>query len=107
MSFHSTSILSPTGPQLPELTHNMLSWVNIYILVKRVNEKSKGGSWPRVKMCEGIFDDDHQNGTPRRCYFPAFVVGFFVLLSFVALVLWAVANIYKRKNGEKKASDKI
>ncbi|KAK4772405.1 hypothetical protein SAY86_014180 [Trapa natans] len=34
---------------------------------------------------------------PRRCYFPAFVVGFFVLFSFFALILWAASRPQKPK----------
>ncbi|GMP27967.1 hypothetical protein CsSME_00003718 [Camellia sinensis var. sinensis] len=45
---------------------------------------------------EGLLDDDDANrGIPRRCYFLAFVVGFFVLFSFFSLVLWGASRNQK------------
>ncbi|XP_047319045.1 uncharacterized protein LOC124922354 [Impatiens glandulifera] len=45
---------------------------------------------------EGLLDDDDSNkGIPRRCYFLAFVIGFFVLFSFFSLVLWGASRNQK------------
>ncbi|OWM66268.1 uncharacterized protein LOC116199271 [Punica granatum] len=46
---------------------------------------------------EGLLDgDDREEGIiPRRCYFPAFVAGFFMLFSFFALILWGASRPQK------------
>ncbi|KAB1214701.1 hypothetical protein CJ030_MR5G003266 [Morella rubra] len=46
---------------------------------------------------EGLLDDDVRNsrGLPRRFYFLAFVVGFFVLFSFFSLILWSASRPQK------------
>ncbi|GJU86004.1 hypothetical protein Tco_1293550 [Tanacetum coccineum] len=44
---------------------------------------------------EGLYDEDGRKPIPRRCYFLAFVVGFFVLFTFFALVLWGAARPQK------------
>ncbi|KAL7085222.1 hypothetical protein ACP275_14G268900 [Erythranthe tilingii] len=45
---------------------------------------------------EGILDDEEsQKGLPRRCYFLAFIVGFFVLFSLFALILWGASKPQK------------
>lgn len=48
---------------------------------------------------EGLLDGDGRDGgfIPRRCYFPAFVAGFFVLFSFFALILWGASRPQKPK----------
>lgn len=47
---------------------------------------------------EGFIDDEEsKKGLPRRCYFLAFVVGFFVLFSFFALILWGASKPQKPK----------
>ncbi|KAL0438740.1 UNVERIFIED_CONTAM: hypothetical protein Slati_2357000 [Sesamum latifolium] len=58
----------------------------------------KGGQKNR-KECdvieeEGLLEDEESSkGLPRRCYFLAFVVGFFVLFSLFALILWVPVNL--------------
>ncbi|KAI4326093.1 hypothetical protein MLD38_031440 [Melastoma candidum] len=46
---------------------------------------------------EGLLGDEGNDEglIPRRCYFVAFVVGFFVLFSFFALVLWGASRNQK------------
>lgn len=46
---------------------------------------------------EGLLDDDDDadRGFPRRCYFPAFVVCFFVLFTVFSLILWAASRPQK------------
>lgn len=46
---------------------------------------------------EGLLDvhDDTNRGFPRRCYFPAFVVGFTVLFSVFSLILWGASRPQK------------
>ncbi|KAD6795862.1 hypothetical protein E3N88_06758 [Mikania micrantha] len=99
-SFHSTPVLSPTGSPS---RHSRNSSSTRYSGSLRPGSR-KGSQYihPRkgekgfdVIEEEGIYDEDHRNGIPRRCYFPAFVVGFFVLFSFFALVLWAAAKPQK------------
>ncbi|KAL0314862.1 UNVERIFIED_CONTAM: hypothetical protein Sangu_2330600 [Sesamum angustifolium] len=62
----------------------------------------KGGQKNR-KECdvieeEGLLEDEESSkGLPRRCYILAFVVGFFVLFSFFALILWGASKPQKPK----------
>lgn len=45
---------------------------------------------------EGLLDDEErEKGLPRRCYVLAFVVGFFVLFTFFALILWGASKPQK------------
>lgn len=45
---------------------------------------------------EGLLDDEGAHrGHTRRCYFLAFIVGFFVLFSFFSLILWAASKPQK------------
>lgn len=60
----------------------------------------RGGPWKEEFGAieeEGLLDGDGREGglIPRRCYFPAFVVGFFVLFSFFALILWGASRPQK------------
>ncbi|GAB2293877.1 hypothetical protein Dimus_028088 [Dionaea muscipula] len=42
---------------------------------------------------EGLLEDEEaEKPLPRRCYFLAFLLGFFVLFSFFSLILWAAAR---------------
>ncbi|KAL0360846.1 UNVERIFIED_CONTAM: hypothetical protein Sradi_3769100 [Sesamum radiatum] len=62
----------------------------------------KGGQKNR-KECdvieeEGLLEDEESSkGLPRRCYFLAFIVGFFVLFSLFALILWGASKPQKPK----------
>ncbi|KAL2534692.1 hypothetical protein Adt_08043 [Abeliophyllum distichum] len=45
---------------------------------------------------EGLLDEEGgYKGIPRRCYLLAFIVGFFVLFTFFALILWGAARHFK------------
>lgn len=62
----------------------------------------KGGqkNWKECDVIEeeGLLEDEEsQKGLPRRCYILAFVVGFFVLFSFFALILWGASKPQKPK----------
>ncbi|KAK1300043.1 hypothetical protein QJS10_CPB13g01262 [Acorus calamus] len=42
---------------------------------------------------EGLLEEEEERrGLPRRCYYLAFVVGFFVLFSFFSLILWGASR---------------
>ncbi|KAL3617917.1 hypothetical protein CASFOL_038238 [Castilleja foliolosa] len=62
--------------------------------------RRKGGAdnWKEFDMIEeeGLLeDDDSPKGFPRRCYFPAFLVCFFVVFSIFALILYGVSKTRK------------
>lgn len=61
--------------------------------------QSKGQkNWKEFDMIEeeGLLEDEERRqGLPRRCYVLAFVVGFFVLFSFFALILLAASKPQK------------
>ncbi|XP_022132311.1 uncharacterized protein LOC111005194 [Momordica charantia] len=47
---------------------------------------------------EGLLEDeDRANSLPRRCYVLAFILGFFVLFSMFALILWGASKPMKPK----------
>ncbi|KAK1422035.1 hypothetical protein QVD17_24877 [Tagetes erecta] len=98
-SFHSTPVLSPTGSPG---RHSRNSSSTRYSGSLRPGSrkasqqlrKGEKGGFDAIDE-ENIVDDDQRSGIPRRCYFLAFVIGFFVLFSFFALVLWAAAKPQK------------
>ncbi|KAF5766310.1 putative Late embryogenesis abundant protein [Helianthus annuus] len=99
-SFHSTPVLSPTGS--PGRHSRNSSSTRYSGSLRPGSRKASQQLQPRkgdkgfdAIEEEGLVVDDHKTGIPRRCYFLAFVVGFFVLFSFFALVLWAAAKPQK------------
>ncbi|KAI4321515.1 hypothetical protein MLD38_034885 [Melastoma candidum] len=123
-SFHSTPALSPTAS--PPHSHSSVGRHSRQSSSSRFsgslkpgsrkispNDASRGGpgSHPKAgggggeqwKECdvieeEGLLDDEsRRRGLPRRCYFLAFVLGFFVLFSFFALILWGASKPQKPK----------
>lgn len=99
-SFHSTPVLSPNGS--PGRHSRNSSSTRFSGSLRPASRKGSHQLQPRKGEKgfdaieeEGLVDDDHRSGIPRRCYFLAFVVGFFVLFSFFALVLWAAAKPQK------------
>ncbi|KAI3460219.1 hypothetical protein Pfo_016882 [Paulownia fortunei] len=67
-----------------------------------VRRPRKGGqqNWKEWDVIEeeGLLEDEEsRKGLPRRCYILAFVVCFFVLLSFFALILWGASKPQKPK----------
>lgn len=98
-SFHSTPVLSPMGSPGH---HSRDSSSTRYSGSRKVSGRHhqhhrKGDKDFGAIEEEGFLDDDenHSKGFPRRCYFPAFVVGFFVLFSFFSLILYAASKPQK------------
>ncbi|PIN16434.1 hypothetical protein CDL12_10912 [Handroanthus impetiginosus] len=120
-SFHSTPVLgSPMGS--PPHSHSSVGRHSRESSTSRFSGSLKPGSrkvtpndvgsWGRGhrkggqknwKECdvieeEGLLaDEESQKGLPRRCYVLAFVVGFFVLFSLFALILWGASRPQKPK----------
>ena len=99
-SFHSTPVLSPSGSPGRQSRNSSSTR---YSGSLRPGSR-KGGQHQHHRKGEkgfdaieeeGFNDEDGRRGFPRRCYFPAFVVGFFVLFTFFALVLWGAARPQK------------
>ncbi|KAI3465341.1 hypothetical protein Pfo_022004 [Paulownia fortunei] len=66
----------------------------------RGNRKGGQKNWKECDVIEeeGLLEDEEsRKGLPRRCYFLAFVVGFFVLFSLFALILWGASKPQKPK----------
>ncbi|MFS8010930.1 putative Late embryogenesis abundant protein, LEA_2 subgroup [Helianthus anomalus] len=97
-SFHSTPVLSPSGS--PSRQSRNSSSTRYSGSVRPGSRKGgphhlKGEKGFDAIEEEGLYDENGRRGIPRRCYFPAFVVGFFVLFTFFALVLWGAARPQK------------
>ncbi|KAK4428968.1 hypothetical protein Salat_1196800 [Sesamum alatum] len=121
MSFHSTPVMgSPMGS--PPHSHSSVGRHSRESSTSRFsgslkpgsrkispNDVGSGGRGHRKggqknrKECdvieeEGLLEDEEsRKGLPRRCYFLAFVVGFFVLFSLFALILWGASKPQKPK----------
>ncbi|KAL5714142.1 hypothetical protein ACHQM5_016143 [Ranunculus cassubicifolius] len=117
-SFHSTPVLSPMGS--PPHSHSSLgnhsresSSTRFSGSLKPGSRKispndggsrghRKGGSkqrkeWDVIEE-EGLLEEERSGkGFPRRCYFPAFVLGFFVLFTLFSLILWGASKPQKPK----------
>ncbi|KAK9270503.1 hypothetical protein L1049_026083 [Liquidambar formosana] len=114
-SFHSTPILSPAGS--PPHSHSSVGRHSRQSSSSRFSGSLKPGSrkispndgsrgahrkgqkpWKECDIIEeeGLLEDeDGHKSLPRRCYVLAFVVGFFVLFSFFALILWGASRPQK------------
>ncbi|PIN25227.1 hypothetical protein CDL12_02033 [Handroanthus impetiginosus] len=108
-SFHSTPILSPMGS--PGRQSRDSSSTRYSGSLRPSSQKSSNGSsrrhhnhrkaekpWKEFDAIEeeGLLDEEGgRRGVPRRCYFLAFVVGFFALFSFFALILWGASRNQK------------
>ncbi|CAH9069364.1 unnamed protein product [Cuscuta europaea] len=109
-SFHSTPILSPVGS--PGRHSRDSSSTRFSGSLKPGSQKSTNGSrhhqhinprkaekqWKEFGAIEeeGLLDESsRRSGLPRRCYFPAFVLGFFLLFGFFSLILWGVSRNQK------------
>ncbi|KAJ9674382.1 hypothetical protein PVL29_023750 [Vitis rotundifolia] len=114
-SFHSTPVLSPMGS--PPHSHSSVGRHSRESSSSRFsgslkpgsrkispNDASRGGHgkgekpWKECAVIEeeGLLEDEErQKGLPRRCYFLAFVVGFFVLFSLFSLILWGASKPQK------------
>lgn len=115
-SFHSTPVLSPMGS--PPHSHSSLGNHSRESSSTRFSGSLKPGSrkispndgsgrtrkgqksrkeWDVIEE-EGLLDEEDTNkGFPRRCYFPAFVLGFFVLFTLFSLILWGASKPQKPK----------
>ncbi|KAL3616129.1 hypothetical protein CASFOL_040019 [Castilleja foliolosa] len=104
-SFHSTPILSPMGS--PGRHSRDSSSTRYSDSLKPGSQKSSNVSgrrhhhrkadkeWKGIDAIEeeGLLNEDGgRRGVPRRWYVLAFVVGFFVLFTFFALVLWGASR---------------
>ncbi|KAI6688107.1 hypothetical protein NL676_024935 [Syzygium grande] len=116
-SFHSTPALSPTAS--PPHSHSSVGRHSRQSSSSRFsgslkpgsrkvnpNDGSRGGrkgGGGGRKECaiieeEGLLEDeDRERGLPRRCYYLAFVLGFFILFSFFSLILWGASKNQKPK----------
>lgn len=114
-SFHSTPVLSPAGS--PPHSHSSVGRHSRESSSSRFsgslkpgsrkispNDSSRGGQrkgqkqWKECDVIEeeGLLEDEERRrGLPRRCYFFAFVLGFFVLFSLFALILWGASRPQK------------
>ncbi|KAL2522749.1 hypothetical protein Fot_26672 [Forsythia ovata] len=107
-SFHSTPILSPMGS--PGRHSRDSSSTRYSGSLKPGSQKSSNGSrrhqhhrkgekgWKEFDAIEeeGLLDEEGgYKGIPRRCYLLAFIVGFFVLFTFFALILWGASRNQK------------
>ncbi|KAL3840414.1 hypothetical protein ACJIZ3_025005 [Penstemon smallii] len=120
MSFHSTPVLgSPMGS--PPHSHSSVGRHSRESSTSRFsgslkpgsrkispNENGSGGrgggnrkgnkNWKEIDVIEeeGLLDDEESNkGFSRRCYFLAFIVGFFVMFSLFALILYGASKPQK------------
>lgn len=102
-SFHSTPVLSPMGSPGH---HSRDSSSTRYSGSRKANgigrhqqhhHHRKGEKDFDAIEEEGFLDEDEttHKGFPRRCYIPAFVVGFFILFSFFSLILWGASRPQK------------
>lgn len=111
-SFHSTPIISPMGSPPHSGNHSSRESSSSRFSEslkhhhggsrkilpndpheKKIKKKKKGFE---VIDEEGLLDDEDERDTlPRKCYYLAFVLGFFVLFSFFSLVLWGAGNSQK------------
>ncbi|KAG5613066.1 hypothetical protein H5410_024347 [Solanum commersonii] len=119
-SFHSTPVISPMGS--PPHSHSSVGRHSRDSSSSRFSGSLKPGSrkilpdaaagvggrhhrkgqkpWKECDVIEeeGLLDDDRSSKSlPRRCYVLAFVVGFFILFSFFALILWGASRPQKPK----------
>lgn len=117
-SFQSTPVISPMGS--PPHSHSSLGHHSRESSSTRFsgslkpgsrkispNDAARGGGnrkgqkpWKEFEMIEeeGLLDgDEHRKSLPRRCYFFAFIMGFMVLFSFFALILWGASRPQKPK----------
>jgi hypothetical protein len=105
-SVHSTPALSPMGSPRHSVGRDSSS-SRFSGHPKRKGDKSSSGrkgapagkGWQEIGVIEeeGLLDDeDERRGIPKRCkYFLIFVLGFVVLFSFFALVLWGASRSQK------------
>ncbi|KAF3438967.1 hypothetical protein FNV43_RR17242 [Rhamnella rubrinervis] len=111
-SFHSSPVLSPMGSPPHSTSNSSLGPHSRESASTRFsgsrkhsnngsNRKSSWKPWKDIDHFdaieeEGLLDDDRaSHGIPRRCYFPAFVVGFLLLFTLFSLILWGASRPQK------------
>ncbi|CAL8101900.1 unnamed protein product [Prunus armeniaca] len=115
-SFQSTPVLSPVGS--PPHSHSSVGRHSRESSSTRFSGSLKPGSrkinpndgsrhhrkgqkpWKEQAVIEeeGLLEgEERSKGFPRRCYFPAFVLGFFLLFSMFSLILWGASKPMKPK----------
>ncbi|KAF8377553.1 hypothetical protein HHK36_030935 [Tetracentron sinense] len=116
-SFHSTPVLSPMGS--PPHSQSSIGHHSRESSSTRFsgslkpgsrkispNDASRGGHrkgekpWKECAVIEeeGLLEEEGgRKGLPRRCYFLAFVLGFFLLFSLFSLILWGASRPQKPK----------
>ncbi|XP_020236649.1 uncharacterized protein LOC109816167 [Cajanus cajan] len=104
-SFHSSPLQSPLGS--PPHSHSNSSRESASTRFsgsrKTTSSNRTKGPWRPWKDQfhaieeEGLLDphDNAPHAFPRRCYFPAFVLGFVLLFSAFSLILWAASRPQK------------
>ncbi|XP_061374601.1 uncharacterized protein LOC133316833 [Gastrolobium bilobum] len=97
-SLHSTPVLSPMGS--PPHSHSSSSRFSGSRKINnhRNNNNNKTSSWKDIDVIEeeGLLQSEHNHHTlSRRCYFLAFVLGFFFLFSLFSLILWGASRPMK------------
>ncbi|XP_039117039.1 uncharacterized protein LOC120252911 [Dioscorea cayenensis subsp. rotundata] len=119
-SFHSTPVLSPTGSpphsnssvghHSRESSSSRFSGslkpgsrkVTPNDTTRTTTGASRKGGGKHWKECavieeEGLLDDedDHKGVIPKKCYFLAFILGFFILFTLFSLILWGASKSQK------------
>ncbi|KAL8247015.1 hypothetical protein R6Q59_008231 [Mikania micrantha] len=99
-SFHSTPVLTPNGsPGRQSRNSSSTRYSGSLRAGSRKGSQHqhhrRGKKGFEAIEEEGLYDEDGRSGIPRRCYFLSFVVGFFLLFTFFALVLWGAARPQK------------
>ncbi|KAL2333541.1 hypothetical protein Fmac_014754 [Flemingia macrophylla] len=104
-SFHSSPLQSPLGSPPHSHSNSSRGSASTRFSGPRKARNNNKGPWRPWKDHfhaieeEGLLDphDDlnAHRAFPRRCYFPAFLLGFFLLFSAFSLILWAASRPQK------------
>lgn len=89
-SFHSTPVASP---------HHSSSSTHFSASKKEQQHQHSVNPWKHIDVIEeeGFLEKERNGGYSRKCYFLAFVVGFFVLFSLFSIILWGASRPMKPK----------
>ncbi|KAL2342379.1 hypothetical protein Fmac_003664 [Flemingia macrophylla] len=95
-SLHSTPVLSPMGS--PPHSHSSSSRFSGSRKINRSHNNKPNWKQHHIAVIEeeGLLQTEHtHHSLSRRCYFLAFLLGFFLLFSFFSLILWAASRPMK------------